>query len=262
VSARSAPALLFIGMVYVFLLLPIAIVVLMSVNPGEYLAFPPRGLSLRWYLSFLRSEPFTTALVRSVIVALTAAGLASLLATPAAIFYVRHLGYAREPYRLTMLAPLLLPEVLTSIALLIFFNQYFLGTRTAIPLVIGHVVITVPFVFLTVTSALYNLPAGVEEAARTLGAGAWTAFRRVTFPLIKSGITTGAMLAFIMSFDNVNISLLLKPLGTSTLPIQLFDYLRYDFDPTAAAVSTISIALTLFVVFVIDRIYGLRAVRF
>jgi len=84
----------------------------------------------------------------------------------------------------------------------------------------------------------------------------------VTFPLIKSGIVTGAMLAFIMSFDNVNISLLLKAIGTSTLPIQLFDYLRYDFDPTAAAASTISVGLTMLIVLAIDRIYGLRAVRF
>jgi len=262
VTPRQMPARLFIGAVYVFLLLPIAIVVVMSLNAGEYLAFPPRGVSLRWYGTFLRSEPFTTAFLRSVMVALAAAALASVIATPAALFYVRHLRRGREKYRLTMLAPLLLPEVLTAIALLFFFNQYFLGTRIVIPLVIGHVVITMPFVFLTVTSALHNLPPGVEEAARTLGAGGWTAFRRVTFPLIKSGIVTGAMLAFIMSFDNVNISLLLKPLGTSTLPIQLFDYLRYDFDPTAAAVSTISVTLTLLVVFGIDRIYGLRAVRF
>ena len=254
--------LCFIAAVYAFLLLPIAIIIPMSLNAGEYLTFPPQGFSLRWYIAFLNSEPFTHAFVRSLIVALTVAALAAVIATPAAIFYVRHLRAGREQFRLTMLAPMLLPEVLTSIALLFFFNQFFLGTRTMAPLVIGHVVITIPFVFLTVTSALYNMPAGVEEAARTLGAGAWTTFRRVTLPLTKSGIMTGAMLAFIMSFDNVNISLLLKPLGTSTLPIQLFDYLRYDFDPTAAAVSTVSVTLTLFVVVMIERLYGLRAVRF
>jgi len=256
------PLALFVAAVYVFLLLPIAIVILMSMNAGEYLAFPPRGFSLRWYVAFFDSAPFTRAFVLSVVVALVAALLASIVAAPAAIFYVRYLRVGREQYRLTMLAPLLLPEVLTSIALLFFFNQYFLGTTTLGPLLIGHIAIAIPFVFLTVSSALYNLPAGVEEAARTLGASPWTTFRRVTFPLIKSGIMTGAMLAFIMSFDNVNISLLLKPLGTSTLPIQLFDYLRYDFDPTAAAVTTISVALTLLVVIRIDRIYGLRAVRF
>ena len=256
------PVAFFVATVYVFLLLPIAIVIMMSVNGGEYLTFPPQGFSLRWYAAFFDSAPFTHAFVLSVVVALATAVLASIIATPAAIFYVRYLRVGREQYRLIMLAPLLLPEVLTSIALLFFFNQYFLGTTTLGPLLIGHVAIAIPFVFLAVTSALYNMPPGVEEAARTLGASAWTTFGRVTLPLTKSGIMTGAMLAFIMSFDNVNISLLLKPLGTSTLPIQLFDYLRYDFDPTAAAVSTVSVTLTLFVVVMIERLYGLRAVRF
>ena len=252
----------FNALMYAFLLLPIAIVIPMSLNAGEYLAFPPQGFSIRWYVSFLNSEQFTSALLRSLWLAVAVAMLASAIASPAAIFYVRCLRAGREKFRLTMLAPMLLPEVLTSIALLFFFNQLFFGKSTIVPLMIGHVIITIPFVFLTVTSALYNMPPGVEEAARTMGAGPWAVFRRVTFPLIKSGIVTGAMLAFIMSFDNVNISLLLKPLGSSTLPIQLFDYLRYDFDPTAAAVSTISLTITLIVVLLIDRFYGLRAVRF
>jgi putative spermidine/putrescine transport system permease protein len=256
------PILFFIGAVYAFLLLPIAIVVVASFNAGEYLRFPPDGLSLRWYVSFFESSSFTNAFGRSIVVGLAAAAAASIVGTPAAIFYVRHLRGGRERFRMLMLAPMLLPEVLTAIALLFFFNQFLFGTQTMAPLVIGHVVITLPFVFLSVTSALYNMPAAVEEAAFTLGAGTWTAFRRITLPLVKSGIVTGAMLAFIISFDNVNISLLLKSIGTSTLPIQLFDYLRYDFDPTAAAVSTLSVALTLIVVALIDRLYGLRAVRF
>jgi putative spermidine/putrescine transport system permease protein len=251
-----------VAAVYLFLLLPIVIVVVASFNAAEYLSFPPVGLSLRWYVSFLSSPSFTGAFLVSIIVGLVAAAAATIIGTPAAIFYVRFVRRHREAFRLAMLAPMLLPEVLTAIALLFFFNQMFFGARTLLPLLLGHTVITLPFVFLTVSSALYNLPVAVEEAARTLGANAWKTFRYVTFPLIKSGVVTGAMLAFIMSFDNVNISLLLKAIGTSTLPIQLFDYLRYDFDPTAAAASTISVVLTMLVVLAIDRIYGLRAVRF
>ena len=168
----------------------------------------------------------------------------------------------REQFRLVLVAPILLPEVLTGIALLFFFNQVYTGTKTLLPLVVGHIVITLPFVFLTVTSTLHNMPASVEEAARTLGANTWQRFARITLPLIKSGVLSGAMLAFIISFDNVNISLLLKAIGTTTLPIQLFDYLRYDFDPTAAAASTVSIAVTMTILLVIDRVYGLRAIRF
>jgi putative spermidine/putrescine transport system permease protein len=251
-----------VSAVYVFLLLPTVIVVVASVNAAEYLSFPPAGFSLRWYRAFFASSQFMEAFWLSIEVGIAAAFLATLIGTPAAIFYVRFLRVAREQFRFAVLSPLLLPEVLTAIALLFFFNQILGGTSTLLPLVIGHVVITLPFVFLTVTSALYNMPAAVEEAARTLGAGPWKSFFRVTLPLIRSGVITGALLAFIMSFDNVNISLLLKAVGTTTLPIQLFDYLRYDFDPTAAAASTVSVALTMALLVVIDRLYGLRAVRF
>ena len=248
--------------VYVFLLLPTVIVVLASVNAADYLSFPPAGFSLRWYRSFLSSSQFMDAFWLSIRIGIAAAFFATLIGTPAAIFYVRFLRTGREQFRFAILSPILLPEVLTAIALLFFFNQVLGGTQTLAPLLIGHVVITLPFVFLAVTSALYNMPASVEEAARTLGAGPWKSFFRITLPLIRSGVITGAMLAFIMSFDNVNISLLLKAVGTTTLPIQLFDYLRYDFDPTAAAASTISVVLTMILLVVIDRIYGLRAVRF
>lgn len=259
---RQAALIGCVSAVYVFLLLPTAIVILTSLNAAEYLSFPPTGFSLRWYRSFFAARQFTEAFRFSIWLGISAAFFAVLVGTPAAIFYVRFLRTAREQFRFAVLSPILLPEVLTAIALLFFFNQVFGGTQSLLPLLIGHVVITLPFVFLTVTSALYNMPPSVEEAARTLGAGPWRTFLRVTLPLIRSGVITGALLAFIMSFDNVNISLLLKSVGTTTLPIQLFDYLRYDFDPTAAAASTVSVALTMSLLVVIDRIYGLRAVRF
>jgi putative spermidine/putrescine transport system permease protein len=251
-----------VSTVYLFLLLPTLIVIFASVNSAEYLSFPPTGFSLRWYRSFFSSGEFMDAFRLSIWIGIAAAFFATLIGTPAAIFYVRYLRAGREEFRFAILSPLLLPEVLTAIALLFFFNQVHAGTRSVVPLMIGHVVITLPFVFLSVTSALYNMPTAVEEAARTLGAAPWTSFLRITLPLIRSGVICGAMLAFIMSFDNVNISLLLKAVGTTTLPIQLFDYLRYDFDPTAAAASTISVALTMTLLVLIDRIYGLRAVRF
>lgn len=261
-NRRSAALLVPVTAVYVFLLLPIVIVILTSINSAAYLSFPPQGFSLRWYEAFFASTAFMNAFALSLKVALLASLITTAIATPAGLFYVRHLKAGREHFRVAMLSPLLLPEVLTAIALLFFFNHFFYGTRDMIPLLIGHVVVTLPLVFLTVTSALYNMPPSIEEAARTLGAGSFRTFRFVTLPLIKSGIMTGAMLSFILSFDNVNISLLLKPVGATTLPIQLFDYLRYDFDPTAAAASTISVALTLGVVILIDRLYGLKTVRF
>ena len=116
--------------------------------------------------------------------------------------------------------------------------------------------------FLNVTAALGNMNPSLEEAARSLGASPQVAFRRVSLPLMKQGIVNGAMFAFIISFDTFSISLLLKGLNTLTLPIQLFEYLQWNFDPTAAAVSTVSILVTMTAVFLTDRFVGLRTIRF
>jgi len=261
---RGGRALLLaaVGLVYAFLMLPIAIVVIVSLNSGEWLKFPPEGVSLRWYAAFLSSKPFMDATRLSLILATVATVAATLIGVPAALFYVRHARRWREAFRLVALSPLLLPEILTAIALLFLYYQVGLGTKTVAGLYLGHVVICVPFVFLQVTSALYNLSPALEEAARSLGAGSFTAFRRVTLPLIKPGVIAGALFAFIISFDNVSISLLLKGVGTTTLPLQLFDYLQWDFDPTAAAASTLSILFTLGAVLLVDRLIGLKALRF
>jgi putative spermidine/putrescine transport system permease protein len=248
--------------VYVFLMLPIAIVVIASFNSGKYLKFPPEGFSLRWYANFFGSQPFMDATLLSFVLAVVAAAVATVIAVPAALYYVRHAGRWRETFRMLTLAPLLLPEILTAIALLFFYYQIGIGTKSALGLYLGHVVICIPFFFLQVTSALYNISPSLEEAARSLGATSWTSFRRVTLPLIKPGVINGALFAFIISFDNVSISLLLKGVGTTTLPMQVFDYLRWDFDPTTAAASTVSIAMTLGAVILVDRLVGLRAMRY
>ena len=261
-KSAHAAFLAVVAATYVFLMLPIAIVVIVSLNAGEGLKFPPDGISLRWYWAFFDHVGMMDALRLSLAVGVGATIVATLIGTPAALFYVRHAKRWREVFRLYALAPLLLPEILTAIALLFFYYQIGLGTKTVAGLFIGHVVICIPFVFLQVTSALYNLSPSLEEAARSLGAGSFTAFRRVTLPLIKPGVIAGALFAFIVSFDNVSVSLLLKGIGTTTLPIQLFDYFRWGVDPMTAAAATVSILLTLGVVLLVDRLVGLRAMRF
>jgi len=251
-----------VAAVYVFLMLPIAIVVIASFNAGKYLKFPPDGFSLRWYVAFFASRPFMDAMQLSLVLAAVATLAATLIGTPAALFYVRHARRWRETFRLFTLLPLLLPEILTAIALLFLYYQIGLGTKSVAGLYLGHIVVCVPFVFLQVTAALYNLPPAVEEAARSLGASPAIAFRRITLPLIKPGVINGALFAFIISFDNVAISLLLKGIGTTTLPMQLFDYLRWGFDPTTAAASVVSILMTLGAVILVDRLVGLRAMRY
>lgn len=249
-------------LVYAFLLAPILVIVGASFNAGAFLTFPPQGLSLRWYWTFFDNDVFMRAIRTSLWVAAAATLISGAIGTAAAIYYVRFSGRWRESVRIMMLLPLLLPEVLTAIALLFFVYSVGLGTTTMTGMIVGHVLITLPFVFINVASSLESFDPAWDLAARSLGAGRWARFTRIMLPLIKPGVIGGALFAFIVSFDTFTISFLLKGIGTSTLPIQLFDYLRTNFTPEAAAVSTLSIVLTIAVVIVCEKVLGLRIHRF
>lgn len=261
---RRASILLngFCLVVYAFLLAPILVVVGASFNSGNFLAFPPEGLSFRWYEVFFANEVFLDAIVNSLQIAIIATVVSCLIGTAAALYYVRYAGGGREWLRLSILSPLLLPEVLTAIALLFFVYEIGIGTDYQAGMIVGHILITLPFVFLNVAAAVHGLDPGLEAAARSLGASRWTAFFRITLPLIKPGVINGCLFAFIISFDTYSISFLLKDIGTSTLPLQLLEYLRFNFTPEAAAVSTVSVVMTLIVVIATEKLVGLRVQRF
>ncbi|MCC2614114.1 ABC transporter permease [Neorhizobium petrolearium] len=248
--------------IYAFLLAPIAVVVIASFNAGAFLTFPPQGLSFRWYVVFFNNEVFMRAIRTSLWIAAVTMVISGVIGTMAAIFYVQYSGRLKEVVRIAMLAPLLLPEVLTAIALLFFVYSIGIGTQTVFGMIIGHVMITLPFVFINVSASMESYDPSWSMAAQSLGAGRFTRFRRIMLPLIKPGVIGGCLFAFIISFDIFTISFMLKNVGTSTLPIQLFDYLRTNFTPEAAAVSTCSIVLTLIVVVISEKVLGLRLHRF
>lgn len=246
-------------LLYLFLLAPIAIVVIAAFNSGQYLRFPPEGFSLRWFDKFLHSEPFVDAFLFSLKLATIATLLATTIGTAAAFFIVRRARRFRTLLQLLMISPLPVPAILTGIALLLFFYGLGLGTRGMVGLIVGHTIVCLPYVFLTVSTVLVGFNQSLEEAARNLGAGPWTTFWRVTLPIVKGGILSGAVFAFIESFDQFPISLLLAGVGSTPLPLQLFDYLRFSFDPTAAAVSTVNILMTVVFVLVTERLVGLES---
>lgn len=249
-------------LIYGFLLLPILVVVGASLNSGEFLTFPPQGFSLRWYVAFLHNDVFMRAIGTSLWIASVSTLISGIIGTMAAVYYVHHAGRRKEHVRIAMLAPLLLPEVLTAISLLFFVYAVGIGTSTMFGLLVGHVLITLPFVFMNVTSSLEGYDPDWSMAARSLGAGRWVRFRRIVLPLIKPGVFSGCLFAFVISFDVFTISFMLKSIGTSTLPIQLFDYLKSNYTPEAAAVSTCSILVTVLVVIVSEKVLGLRIHRF
>ncbi len=250
-----------VALIYLFLISPIILVFMLSFNSGALLAFPPVGFSLRWYYAVFASEQFRIAIWTSVKIATISVVVSGILGTAAALYYMRYARYGRGLMRLLLLSPLILPEVLTAIALLIFF--YTVDFRPGfVSLQIGHILITLPYVFINVVAALGNFDLSTEQAARGLGASRLVTFYRITLPLIKPGIVSGCLFAFVISFDLFNTSLLLKGVGINTLPLQLYDYLNWDFDPTAAAVSGLSIGLTTLCLVLLDRTIGLRSLRF
>jgi putative spermidine/putrescine transport system permease protein len=247
-------------LLYAFLLSPIVIVVITAFNSGDYLKFPIDGVSVRWFIKFAQSKAFVTAFWFSLKLAAAATVLATVIGSMGAFFVVRHAGRLRDGLRMVMISPLQLPSILTGIALLIFFYSTGLGTKGMRALLLGHTLVALPYVFLTVATMLVTFDRSLEEAARSLGASTLTTFRRVTLPLIKGGVISGALFAFITSFDQFPISLLLISVGNTTLPIQLFDYLRFSFDPTAAAVSTVSVLMSVGIVALIHRLVGLESI--
>jgi putative spermidine/putrescine transport system permease protein len=249
-----------VTLTFAFLLAPILIVVLAAFNAGEYLTFPPQGFSLRWFENFFASRSFMRALSYSLRLALAVTLVATVLGTLASLYVVRHAHRVRDFLRVLFVSPLAFPSILTGIALLIYFYALGVGTRGGIALFVGHVLVCMPFVFISVSAVLVRFDAALEEASRSLGAGTFTTFRRVTLPLIKGGVVSGAVLAFITSFDQFPISLLLKGVGTTPLPIQLFDYLRFSFDPTAAAASTVSVLIAVLAVIMTERLVGLGSI--
>ncbi|MGJ4946188.1 ABC transporter permease [Bradyrhizobium sp. HKCCYLS1011] len=244
--------------ILVFLLAPIAIVFVFALNPTPFIQFPPVGVSLRWFEKFFSARDFMHALVFSLEVAALTTVAATVLGASAALAIARGNIPGSRIIVATMLSPLMLPAILTGLAL---FQAYVLLDvgRPVWGLVAGHTLVTIPYVVRTTLAVLQNFDVRLEEAAQNLGASPARTFFEVTLPLVKPGVLAGAIFAFIVSFDQFPVSLFLVSPGNETLPITLFNYLKFDLDGTIGAASVISILLAVLVVIALDRTMGLRS---
>jgi len=188
---------------------------------------------------------------------LATVAIAGLLGTLAALALARARFPGRAALVQVFLSPIVLPSILTGFALFQLAMVAGIG-RNAWILLAGHLVVATPYVLRTVLAVLANFDRGLEEAARGLGASPAVAFREVTLPLIRPGVIAGGLFAFIVSFDQFPVSLFLVAPGQETLPIAMFNYLRFDFDGTIAAASCISILLAIALVLGIERTVGLQ----
>ncbi|AJY45019.1 ABC transporter permease [Martelella endophytica] len=241
------------------LLVPVGIVVLAGLNSGEYLTFPPEGFSLRWIRNFFVSPTFLPAFKLSFGLALATTLISTFLGTLASIFLTRSTSRSKEFLRAIFFLPVVLPGVVLGIALYVFFIWSNIGlARSLTGLIIGHVLVTMPFVIATVTASLVDLDLSVEEAARSLGASPIQAFTKVTLPLIAPGISAGSIFAFIVSFGQFELTLFLSTPNLQTLPLAIYSSLRYAFEPTAAAAGIFAICLVTVSTLISTRLSNLK----
>jgi putative spermidine/putrescine transport system permease protein len=248
-----------VAAVFAFLLSPLLVVLAVSFTATTVPDFPPQGLSLRWYAQALRLDLFRNGLVVSVLLGVAAAAVSSLLGVAAALAVARARFRGRAAIEAALLSPLVVPGIVIGIALLAFFAQ--VGLRSA-PwrLMLAHALITLPYCARTTMVSLARLDPTYEQAAETLGASRRQVLRHVTLPLIRPGIVAGALFAFVISFDNVPVSIFLVDAETTTLPLAIISYLEYNFDPSVAAISSVLIVAMLGLAFLLERIAGLRRV--
>ena len=230
-------------LVYLFMFLPIAVVVLLSFNANQFGSFPMTGLSTRWFETLWQNEAIMRAFRTSITLGLMTAVVSTVLGVLASLALVRYAIPGRNLITTLLIAPILVPEVVLAVALLLFLNFLNIGKSFTL-LLMGHVVFTLPFVILVVQARLVSIRRDVEEAAMSLGASPRQTFFSITLPLLMPAVAAGGLFAFTISFDDITGTLFWKPGGIETVPTQIFSMLRNSISPEINALGTVIIVLT------------------
>lgn len=230
-------------LVYLFMFLPIAVVVLLSFNANQFGSFPMTGLSTRWFETLWQNEAIMRAFRTSILLGLMTAAVSTVLGVLASLALVRYAIPGRNLITTLLIAPILVPEVVLAVALLLFLNFLNIGKSFAL-LLMGHVIFTLPFVILVVQARLVSIRRDVEEAALSLGASPMQTFFSITLPLLMPAVAAGGLFAFTISFDDITGTLFWKPGGIETVPTQIFSMLRNSISPEINALGTVIIVLT------------------
>ncbi len=250
-SIRSQPGFATLAILcFVLLYAPLLPLVVYSFNAGDSLAYF-EGLSWRWYVSAWDNKLVQDAAIRSLILAASASLFATILATMAALGTTRTRSYRGQTLIYALInQPLMVPEIVTAVALLIMFAAIKAATNYhgLAYLIIAHTAFCIPFAYLPIRARLEGMDLSLETAAADLYATPWQAFRRVTLPLMWPGILAGAMLAFVISLDDVVITEFVKSSGQDTLPTYMLGQLRRVITPEVNAISSVLLAISVVVV--------------
>jgi len=233
----------FTVMVYLFMFLPVAVVVLLAFNANQFGSFPMEGISIRWFVELWNNEAIVRAFKTSMLLGSLTALVSATMGVLASLALVRYDFRGKGLITTALVAPILVPEVVLAVALLLFLR--WLEMPKSFPLLmLGHVIFTLPFVLLIVQARLVAVRREYEEAALSLGANPVQTFRDVTLPLIMPAVFAGIIFAFTISFDDVTGTLFWKPGGVETVPTQIFAMLRNSISPEINALGAVMVVIT------------------
>ena len=235
---------LYTFMVYLFMFAPIAVVVILSFNPQQFGSFPMEGVSLKWYGKLAGNETIIQAFKNSLVLGSFTAVITTAIGIMAAMAFVRFDFPGKNTLNTLLLSPIMIPEVVLGVALLLFI-RWLQQPKSFALLLIGHVVLTLPYVLLIVQARLVGIRRDYEEAAQSLGANPFQTFREITLPLLTPAILSGMLFfSFTISFDDITATLFWATAQNQTVPVKIFGMLRNSISPEINALGAVMIVLT------------------
>lgn len=245
--------------VFLFLFLPLIIIVVTSFGTEAIITFPIKGFTIDWYIMALTSKAFMSSLQLSLIIGVVATLIALIVGIPSAYVLSRDRFKGKKFLNAFFLSPTLIPGIVVGYSI---FQMIVVNLRLPIipGLIIGHFLISVPYVIRVVGSSMEQVDVSIEEAAWALGCTKKRAFVTVLLPNIASGIFAAFMLAFVNSFNNVPVSMFLSGPGVTMLPTTLLSYMEFNYDPSVSALSVILMFVTIGVMIVIEKSTGLASI--
>ena len=244
--------------VYAFLFAPIVVLVVFSFNDSRR-TFVWKGFTTNWYAALLADDDLLGAVAVTLQVGLVAVLVSTILGALLGVGLARLRFRGRGPTETLLLLPMVTPEIVMGLSLLLFFVALFESRGSFAQLSIAHITFCVSFVAITVRSRAAGMNPHLEEAARDLGASSWGAFRHVTLPLIMPGIVAGALLALSLSIDDYVVSAFNAGIGTTTLPLYIYSAIKFGVSPEINAISTIVVAITAVGILIAWRLGAFRA---
>jgi ABC-type spermidine/putrescine transport system permease subunit II len=241
------------ALILVFLCAPIAIIVVVSFNASEFIEFPPRTWSLRWYRNYFTGRQWVEPTLLSLRVAVVTMALSTVLGTAAAIGLVRGRFRGRRALEFFFVSPMVVPTIVLAIGLYLLFARFRLVGQP-LALYLAHTVVATPLVIVIVSAALRTADPAIELAARSLGASYFRTLWHVTLPAILPAVISGAAFAFLVSFDEVVLAIFLGGPATTTLPKRMWESVRFEIDPTLTAISTLLVLIPVVLLAVVELV--------